>query len=90
MDKSVLDYPLDSKPRPGSVVPVCPGIDWLRLPLPMSLDHINLYLLQTGQQWDLVDTGLDIPDNRLHWQQLFAGSLDAQQLNHLKWHNLLP
>ena len=32
---------------------------WLRLPLPMALDHVNVYALDDGDGWTLVDTGLD-------------------------------
>ena len=31
---------------------------WVRLPLPMALDHINVYLLRDIDGWALIDTGL--------------------------------
>ena len=37
---------------------VAPGIRWLRMPLPFALDHINLWLIEEGDGWTLVDTGL--------------------------------
>lgn len=37
---------------------------WARLPLPMALDHVNVYFLDDGDGWTLVDTGLDWPTGR--------------------------
>ncbi|HCK28652.1 MAG TPA: MBL fold metallo-hydrolase, partial [Alcanivorax sp.] len=36
---------------------VAPGVHWLNFPLPFALDHINLWLLEDGDGWTLVDTG---------------------------------
>ena len=43
-----LTYPFALVPAAGEAVGVAPGVLWLRLPLPMALDHINLYALQDG------------------------------------------
>ena len=59
--QSSLDYPLvGSTATDGSVVEVAPGILWARMPMPMALDHINVYLLRGDDGWTLVDTGLNI------------------------------
>ncbi len=50
---------------------VAPGVHWLRMPLPMDLDHINLYLLEDGDRFWIVDTGLDTEETREHWLNLF-------------------
>lgn len=84
MLKSVLEYPLDDVPRSGTMVPVCPGIRWLRLPLPMALDHINLWVLDGDDgAWDLVDTGLDLPASRELWRALFSGPLNPDRLGRI-------
>lgn len=42
-----LDYPFaDTLPAAGDAFEVAPGVRWLRMPLPFSLDHINLWLLR--------------------------------------------
>ena len=48
------------QPRPprATATEVAPGILWLRLPLPMALDHVNVYALDDGDGWTIVDTGL--------------------------------
>ncbi len=49
---------------------VAAGIYWLRIPLPMVLDHINLWLLEDGDGWTIVDTGLALAETRELWQQV--------------------
>jgi len=53
-----LHYPHTRAPAPGSTLELAPGVRWLRMPMPGSLDHINLYLLADGEGWAVVDTGL--------------------------------
>ena len=53
-----LVHPWEAPPDTGSVTEVAPGILWARLPLPMKLDHVNVYLLDEGDRWTLIDTGL--------------------------------
>ena len=50
----MLRYLFDNEPEAGEVRDVAPGVKWLRMPLPMALDHINLYLLED-------DDGIRIP-----------------------------
>lgn len=51
----MLEYPFTDIPAPGKTIEVAPGVFWLRMPLPMSLDHINLYLLESETGWTVVD-----------------------------------
>ena len=69
-----LDYPFDKTvPEPGGFLEVRPGIFWLRIPLPGRLEHINLWLLDAGESWILVDTGLDWDAARAAWDSIVAG-----------------
>ncbi len=54
---SALQYPFTEPPASGHRIQVAPGVHWLHFPLPFSLDHINLWLLEDGDGWTLVDTG---------------------------------
>lgn len=45
-------------PQPGKTVPLAPGVDWGRVPLPIDLNHINVWLLDAGDGCVLVDTGM--------------------------------
>ncbi len=44
---------------------------WLRLPLPFQLDHINVWLLEDGDGWAIVDTGLFSNTTREIWDYVF-------------------
>ncbi len=70
-----LRYPFPAPPEPGAAVEVASGILWLRLPLPMALDHVNAYALDDGDAWTIVDTGLDTGRGRAVWADLLAGPL---------------
>ncbi len=69
-----LDYPF-APPEPGGAREVADGALWLRLPAPMRPDHVNVYALDEGDGWTLVDTGLDAPGARAQWEALLAGPL---------------
>lgn len=70
-----LEYPFEAPPPDGSVVEVAPGLLWARMPMPMALDHINVYLLRNERGWTLVDTGLNVESGRRLWEQIAAERL---------------
>ena len=51
---------------------------WLRLPLPFRPDHLNVYALDDGDGWTIVDTGLGTPGCREAWAALLAGPLGGR------------
>ena len=77
---AVLDYPLPAPPAPGAALPVAPGILWLRMPLPFALDHINLWLLEEGDGYTLVDCGYANAETRALWERHFAETLGGRPL----------
>ena len=72
----VPDYAYDDAPGPGEVREVAPGVHWLRMPLPFKLDHINLWLLEDGDEdgegWTIVDTGIARDEVKAAWERVFA------------------
>ena len=79
-----LTYPLGrTGPETGELIMLADGVGWARLPVPGSLKHINVWLLDDGDPGSesgaggvaIVDTGLDIPPSREAWEALFAGPL---------------
>src|SRR2546422_7714188 len=75
-----LDHSWTEPPRPGAAIDVLPGIKWLRMPLPFRLDHINLWLLDDGPGWTVVDTGIGLEETRALWERVFAKTLDGRPL----------
>ncbi|GAB4356239.1 MAG: MBL fold metallo-hydrolase [Gammaproteobacteria bacterium] len=43
------------------------------MPLPFQLDHINLWLLEDGEGWTILDTGYSRDEVRDLWEQHFTG-----------------
>ncbi len=71
----MLRYLFDDTPEPGQMREILPGIHWLRMPLPMELDHINLYLLEDDDGWWVIDTGIAIDPTQELWERVFENSL---------------
>ncbi len=75
---TVPDYPFPNPPAPGTTIEVAPGVHWLRMALPFALDHINLWALEDGADWLLIDTGLGNEPTRALWDRIFAEKLGAR------------
>lgn len=70
-----LRYPVGTPPEQGHIHEIADGILWIRLPLPMKLDHVNVFVLDDGEGWTVVDTGFDTRKARAIWEALLAGPL---------------
>lgn len=79
----MIEYPFGAIPEPGEAHPVAPGILWLRMPLPFRLNHINLWLLEDGDGWTLVDTGMAMDEAREAWLRVFADHLGGRPINRI-------
>ncbi len=71
--KSELFYSEIEPPKPGETVSLADELEWLRMPLPFMLGHINLWLLGTPDATTIVDTGLNSKETRELWTQLLDG-----------------
>ncbi len=77
--ESELHYVLgDQLPAVGSSLEVAPGVRWLRMGLPFALNHVNLWLLDDGEGWTIVDCGIATEDTRAAWEKVFATQLDGR------------
>lgn len=76
-----IRYPWDTPPAEGEAIEVAPGVLWLRLPLPMALDHVNVYALDEGDSWTIVDTGFSSKRGRAIWGKLLAGPLGGKPVS---------
>ncbi len=63
------------RPGDGELLAVAPGVNWLRMPLPFVLNHINLWLLEDGDGWCIVDTGIAAKATIAVWENLLEGKL---------------
>jgi glyoxylase-like metal-dependent hydrolase (beta-lactamase superfamily II) len=78
-----LEFPFPVPPKPIEMIEVAKGIFWLRLALPFRLDHVNIYLIEDGDGFALVDTGIDDPTTRESWEALLSGPLRSRPLTRI-------
>ncbi|NRB20886.1 MAG: MBL fold metallo-hydrolase [Rhodobacteraceae bacterium] len=73
-----MRHPWEVPPAPGEAIEIATGVLWMRLPLPMKLDHVNVYALDDGDSWTVIDTGFSSKKTRAIWEQLMAGPLKGK------------
>jgi len=83
-----LIYPwADTVPDTGKTIAITPFLRWVRMPLPFALDHINLWLVQDGENsegaWSIIDTGISHETTQNAWQAIFRDELSNSPLKRL-------
>ncbi|GHA14517.1 zinc metallohydrolase glyoxalase II family protein [Arenicella chitinivorans] len=83
--KKELVYPFKKfwSPEPGELYEVAEGVFWLRMPLPIALDHINLWLLRDGDDWTIVDTGYDAESCKAVWHAVFEQVINPTRVTRI-------
>ena len=67
-----IAYPHETTPQAGVAVTVAPGVEWLWMPLPFALNHINLWLLADGEGYAAIDTGFALDPIKDAWKSVLA------------------
>ncbi len=79
-----ITFTTEVVPSAGQVHAVAPGVFWLRAPLPFDkLDHVNLWILDDGKAWTIVDTGINLPESCAIWQGLLSGFLAGKPVRRI-------
>jgi glyoxylase-like metal-dependent hydrolase (beta-lactamase superfamily II) len=78
-----LAFAHPESPEPGRTIEVAPGILWARLALPFLLDHVNIYFVDDGDGWALIDTGLGDAATQAAWQALLDTVLANRPLTRI-------
>lgn len=73
-----LRTPFDTPPSEGEALEIAEGVLWMRLPLPMALDHVNIFAFDEGDSWTIVDTGFSSRRGRKIWDSLMSGPLGGK------------
>lgn len=74
-DVAGLHTPFPEPPKPGEAVALDDRLFWLRFPVPMALDHVNVYALRDDDGWTIVDTGLSGRTSEALWETALTGPL---------------
>jgi len=88
--KDKITYEFPERPEAGETMVVAPGMVWLRMPLPFALGHINLWLLEDGDGWVIVDTGVDVEESRNVWKKTFTEVMQDQPVKRVIVTHLHP
>jgi glyoxylase-like metal-dependent hydrolase (beta-lactamase superfamily II) len=78
-----IHHPWQTPPAAGEAIEIATDILWIRLPLPMALDHVNVYALADPEGWTLIDTGLSSRKTKAIWQSLIDGPLAGKPIRRL-------
>ena len=78
-----IHYLYEQPPAHGAAHQVAPGLFWVRLPLPLALDHVNVWVADDGDGWTIVDCGLDTEPARAAWEALQKGLLYGRKVRRL-------
>jgi glyoxylase-like metal-dependent hydrolase (beta-lactamase superfamily II) len=70
-------------PAPGTAREIAPGMLWGRLSLPFSLNHVNVYAIEDGDGWAIVDVGICSEDVASQWIELLNGPLAGRPVTKL-------
>jgi glyoxylase-like metal-dependent hydrolase (beta-lactamase superfamily II) len=82
-EESRLSFPHEQPPEPGMLIELAPGILWTRIPLPFRLNHVNIYLIEDGDGWAVLDTGIGNSATKDIWESLVSGPLAGRRLTRL-------
>ena len=78
-----INYEFDSRPDAGKTMAVAEGLQWLRMPLPFALNHINLWLLRDDPGWAIVDTGVGTEETKQVWTTVFSDAMSGAPVTHV-------
>jgi glyoxylase-like metal-dependent hydrolase (beta-lactamase superfamily II) len=57
------------------------GVFWSRVALPFRLDHVNVYLIDDGDSWNVVDTGIAGKHTEETWSGLLSGRMAGRPVS---------
>jgi glyoxylase-like metal-dependent hydrolase (beta-lactamase superfamily II) len=75
--------PFPQPPAPGALLEVAPGLFWGRMPLPLRLDHVNIYVIEDGPGIAVVDCGMRTDDTLALWERLLEGPLRGRPVTRI-------
>jgi glyoxylase-like metal-dependent hydrolase (beta-lactamase superfamily II) len=75
-----FEYPALLQQEPCAIVP---GLHGVRFTLPFALDHVNIWLVEEGDGWTVIDTGLADEGTRARWRELRHGLLAGRPITRI-------
>lgn len=75
VERPKIVTPFPEPPSQGQVIEVASGVLWARLPLPMALDHVNIFIFEDEDGWTIIDSGICTRKSKAVWKELLDGPL---------------
>ncbi|MCW9032757.1 MAG: MBL fold metallo-hydrolase [Rhodospirillales bacterium] len=75
--------PFSDYPNRGQAQEITTGVLWIALPLPYPPGFVNVWLIDEGDSWTLVDTGMDTSMVRETWELVFKNVLKGRPISRL-------
>lgn len=73
-----------ARPAAGEMRAVAPGVWWLRFPLPFRLNHVNIWVLDDGEDAvTVIDAGLGDQPSKDLWEKILSGPLAGKKINRI-------
>jgi glyoxylase-like metal-dependent hydrolase (beta-lactamase superfamily II) len=70
-------------PEKGEMVQLTDDLYWVRFDLPFRLNHINIYVLDAGDSWIVLDTGVNDDSTAEGWEKLLSGPMAGKPVSQL-------
>ena len=77
----LITHPFETPPEEGKAIEIADGVLWMRLPLPMALDHVNVYALDDGDSWTVIDTGFHSKRSVAIWESLLERPMGGKPVS---------
>ena len=89
-DSGALVFPFDTLPDFGQSLEVADGLHWLRMPLGGSLAAINVWAIEDGDGWAIIDTGFGNAETIEVWRGALQGALGERPVTRVLVTHLHP
>ncbi|MEM6899316.1 MAG: MBL fold metallo-hydrolase [Pseudomonadota bacterium] len=74
-------YPFGNDiPASGETMEIAPGIHWACMEVPFALKWVNVYLIDEGDGWSIVDTGMPMDDTKAAWRKILENTMRGAPL----------
>jgi len=67
-------------PSPGETIEIAPGLHWACMEVPFALKWVNVWLVDDGGSWSIIDTGMPLDETKSAWRQLIDTVMGGEQV----------
>ena len=78
-----IEFPHSPYPPPGELRQIAEGLFWARVPLPFRLNHVNVWVVDDGDGWAIIDSGVNDPPTLELWTAMLSGFLAGRPIRRI-------